>query len=219
MDKRFLIILGVIVAIFGGLLFVNSKDSTTTNGKPSSHVAGMTDSAVTLLEYGDFQCPACAAYAPTLQLLRQKYADRVKFQFRNLPLPSLHPNAIGAARAAQAASLQGKFWEMHDLLYLQTNWSTWTTATDPNKSFEAYARQLNLDINKFKTDFKSEDVNAVINADIAEFDKTGAEKATPTYFLNGKIIKLTEISDESGPSIDKFSALIDKSLANAAKQK
>lgn len=218
MDKRFLLILGVIVAIFGGILFMNSRDTATVSADPTNNVAGNLDSKVTMLEYGDFQCPACAAYAPTVKAVQDKYADRVKFQFRNLPLPSLHPNAIGAARAAEAASLQGKFWEMHDMLYLQSNWQVWTTATDPNSSFENYARQLSLDITKFKTDFKSEAVNATINADIAEFDKTGAEKATPTYFVNGKQIELKDLSDEKGPSVDKFSAVLDKALAEAEKE-
>lgn len=218
MDKRFLVILGVIVAVFGGILFMNSRSNSATTGTPSDHVTGKLDSKVTLVEYGDFQCPACAGYAPTTKLVREKYADRVKFQFRNLPLSSLHPNAIGAARATQAASLQGKFWEMHDLLYLQSNWEVWRAATDPSPNFENYARQLSLDITKFKTDFKSEAVNATINADIAEFDKTGADKATPTFFVNGEQVALTELSDDkTGPSVDKFSAVLDKALAKAEK--
>lgn len=219
MDKRFLLILGVIVAIFGGILLKDARGTSTVTSDPTNHVAGKADSKVSVVEYGDFQCPACAAYALTVNAIREKYADRVKFQFRNLPLPSLHPNAIGAARAAEAASLQGKFWEMHDLLYLQSNWGVWTTATDPNSNFESYARQLSLDVNKFKSDFKSEAINATINADIAEFDKTGAEKATPTYFVNGKQVELTELSDDKGPSVDKFSAVLDKALAEATKDK
>ncbi len=219
MDKRFLAILGVIVAIFSGILFMNSRSDTTVTANPSNHVTGKLDSKVTLVEYGDFQCPACEAYSPTVEALRQKYADKVKFQFRNLPLASLHPNAVGAARAAEAASLQGKFWEMHDLLYLQSNWGVWTNATDPNANFENYARQLSLDMAKYKTDFKSEEVNATINADIAEFDKTGVDKGTPTYLLNGKIVPLTELVDEkTGPSVDKFSVILDKALAEAEKK-
>lgn len=220
MDKRFLTILGVIVAIFGGILFMNSRGETAATGTPSRHIIGKLDSKVTLTEYGDFQCNACQYYNSTTDAVRKKYADTVTFQFRNLPLPSLHPNAIGGARAAEAAGIQGKFWEMHDLLYLQSNWAVWTTASDPNANFESYARQIGLDITKFKSDFKSEKVNATINADIAAFDKTGAEKATPTYFLNGKQIKLADLSDEkTGPSVSKFSKLLDKALAEAAKTK
>lgn len=217
MDKRFLAILGVIVVIFGSIIFLNSKSNTALVGTPTNNVSGKLDSKVTLVEYGDFQCPACQTYSSTVETVRTKYADRVKFQFRNYPISSLHPNAIGAARAAEAAALQGKFWEMHNLLYQESNWSVWTNATDPNPNFESYARQLNLDISKFKTDFKSEKVNATINADIAEFDKTGAEKATPTYFLNGKKVALADLYDATGPSVAKFSALLDKALADTAK--
>lgn len=217
MDKRFLAILGVIVVVFGGILFINNRSQTTVTAEPTNNVMGKLDSKVTLVEYGDFQCNACQMYNSTTEAVRAKYADRVKFQFRNLPIPSLHPNAIGGARAAEAAALQGKFWEMHDLLYKYSNWTVWTSATDPNSNFESYARQLGLDVTRFKTDFKSEKVNATINADIAKFEKTGAQTATPTYFLNGKQIALDKLADTNGPSVDKFSAVLDQALADAEK--
>ena len=213
MDKRFLAVLGVIVIIFGGIVFINSRSQKAVVGTPTNNVSGKLDSKVVVVEYGDFQCPACQMYNSTTETVRVKYADRVKFQFRNYPIPSLHPNAIGGARAAEAAALQGKFWQMHDLLYQQSNWTVWTNATDPNPNFESYARQLGLNMTKYKTDFKSEKVNATINADIAEFEKTGAEKATPTFFLNGKQIALAKLYDTTGPSVDKFSAIIDQALA------
>ena len=178
---------------------------------------GKLDSKVTLVEYGDFQCSACESYNSTTDAVRTKYADRIKFQFRNLPLSSLHPNAIGGARAAEAAALQGKFWQMHDLLYQQSNWTVWTNASDPTPNFESYARQIGLNITTYKTDFKSEKVNNTINADIAAFEKTGAVMATPTYFLNGKKIELSKLVDTTGPSIDKFSAVLDQALADAVK--
>lgn len=217
MDKRFLAILGVIVVIFGGILFINNQNKTTITANPTNNVMGKLDSKVTLVEYGDFQCNACQMYSSTTEAVRTKYADRVKFQFRNLPIPSLHPNAIGGARAAEAAALQGKFWEMHGLLYKYSNWTVWTNATDPNSNFESYARQLSLDVTKFKADFKSEKVNATINADIAEFEKTGAQTATPTYFLNGKKIDLDKLADTNGPSVDKISAVLDQALTDAEK--
>ncbi len=218
MDKRFLAILGVIVALFLGLILWNSRSTNTPTSavSPSNHVTGKLDSKVSFVEYGDFQCNACEYYNTTVDAVRKKYADTVKFQFRNLPLSSLHPNAIGGARAAEAASKQGKFWEMHDLLYLASNWSVWTTATDPNPSFESYARQLGLNIEQYRTDFKSAAVNDIINADMAAFDKTGAEKATPSFFVNGKQISLDAVSDaKTGPSLEKFSAILDKALAEA----
>ena len=99
MDKRFLAILGVVVIFFGGIIFLNSRDQKTVTAQPTNNVTGKLDSKVTLLEYGDFQCNACQAYSATTEAVRTKYADRIKFQFRNLPLSSIHPNAIGAARA------------------------------------------------------------------------------------------------------------------------
>jgi len=219
MDKRFMIILSVIVVFFGGLIFWNTqKDSetTSTTASPTTNVMGKLDSKVTFLEYGDFQCNACQAYNPIVDAVRQKYADRVKFQFRNLPLSSLHPNAIGAARAAEAAAKQDKFWEMHDILYETGNWQVWTTASDPNPLFQQYARQIGLDESRFKTDFMSSAVNNAINADMAAFDKTGQAKATPTFFINGTYISLSSLIDSNGnATVEKFSKLLDEALAKA----
>lgn len=211
-----MIILGVIVVFFGGLIFWNTHktDSKTTNVVATTNVTGKLDSKVTFLEYGDFQCNACQAYNPTVDAVRQKYADRVKFQFRNLPLPSLHPNAIGAARAAEAAAKQGKFWQMHDALYQSANWQVWIAASDPNSLFEQYARQIGLNETQFKKDFISSSTNDAINADIAAFQKTGQSMATPTFFINGTYIPLSSLVDSKGSaSVDAFSKVIDAELA------
>lgn len=217
MDKRFMIILAVIVVFFGGLVFWNThkgSGTASTQASPTNNVTGNLDSKVTFLEYGDFQCNACQAYNPTVDAVRQKYADRVKFQFRNLPLPSLHPNAIGAARAAEAAAKQGKFWQMHDALYKTVNWQVWISASDPNSLFEQYARQIGLDETKFKKDFISSAANDAINADIAAFEKTGQAMATPTFFINGKYIPLASLVDSNGSAnVESFSKVIDAELA------
>jgi protein-disulfide isomerase len=219
MDRRFLAILGVIVVFFVGLVFWNTnKGSTsTTSASPTNNVTGKLDSKVTFLEYGDFQCNACQAYNSTVDAVRAKYADTVKFQFRNLPLPSLHPNAIGAARAAEAAAKQGKFWQMHDALYKTANWQVWTTASDPNSLFQQYAQQIGLNITQFKKDFISSSTNDTINADIAAFQKTGKDMATPTFFINGTYIPLTDLIDANGsPSVDAFSKYLDAELAKVS---
>ena len=219
MDKRFLAILGVIVVFFVGLIMWNghkSSSTTTTAASPTTNVTGNLDSKVTFLEYGDFQCNACQAYNSTVDAVRDKYADTVKFQFRNLPLPSLHPNAIGAARAAEAAARQGKFWQMHDALYKTANWQIWIAASDPNTYFQQYASQIGLNVDQFKKDFISSSVNDAINADIAAFQKTGEEMATPSFFINGKFIPLASLVDSSGSiSVDAFSKVIDEALAKA----
>ena len=223
MDKRFWAIIGiVIVGFLGFVAFNNNKEASgpsTSTADATSHYFGDTNSNVTFTEYGDYQCPACESFASTTQLVREKYADKVRFQFRNYPLTQLHPNAFAAARAAEAAGLQGKFWEMHDMLYQQTNWSAWTVATNPEPYFEQYASQLKLDVDQFKTDAKSSKVNDMINADRAAFDKTGADPATPTFFLNGKKVdNATLLDDNQRPSVDAFSKVLDEALQSANTQ-
>ena len=218
MDKRFLAILAVLVIVFGGI-FVFSQNSTDksktgSSSLPSKHVLGEKTKSVTLIEYGDFQCAACLTYEPVLQQVRTVYAKDISFQFLNLPLTSVHPNAFAAARAAEAAALQNKFWEMHYMLYNRTNWEGWTTSSNARSLFDAYAKQLGLDLPKFQADFASEQVNSTIQADLAEFSKTGRPMATPTFFLNGSYIENSKFTDQNNrPLFEKFQAVIDAEIA------
>lgn len=218
MDKRFLAILATIVVIFGGIFIFsqNSRDksSTGSGAQPSSHITGNGAKNVTLMEYGDYQCVVCESYEPVVEQVRTAYAKDIHFQFRNLPLPSLHPNAFSAARAAEAASLQNKFWEMHDMLYNPTNWQIWTPSSSPIDLFKGYAQQLGLDAAKFSTDFASEGVNSTIQADLAAFKGTGQQQATPSFFLNGTYLDNAKLSDQNNrPSFEKFKALLDAEIA------
>ncbi len=218
MDKRFWGIIGVIVVIFGAILVFhgNKSDKTGSSGaKPTNHVAGNLDSKVTLIEYGDYECPVCEGYTTAVQQVQQKYNDTVKFQFRNLPLSQVHPNAIASARAAEAADLQGKFWQMHDLLYNQTNWQEWSTSSNPEPFFWSYAKQLDLKTTQFKADFASGKVNDRIQADIAAFKKTKQQEATPTFFINGTYVPNTQLVDNTGsPTLANFSRVLDAALKN-----
>lgn len=224
MDKRLLIILGVIAAIFIGVAVVssNSNDNKSSSGgstnQPSNHVQGQGQSGVKLVEYGDFQCPVCEAYYLPVKQVQSKYDKQIYFQFRNLPLSSIHPNAYAAARAAEAADLQGKYWQMHDMLYESNNWQTWTNSTDVRSVFKSYARQLGLNVEKFKADYGGDKVNSIINADLTAFSKTGQPSSTPTFFLDGKPINNADVSDSNAPSVAKFSKLIDAAIAEKAKQ-
>jgi protein-disulfide isomerase len=214
MDKRFWAIIGALLVLFFGFVTINNNSKEAVVTTPTNHVFGKADSSVVLVNYSDFQCPACQSFASTVEQVREKYKDSIAFQFRHLPLTQIHQNAFAASRASEAADKQGKFWEMHDLLFDRANWQVWTTATDPTKNFEQYARSLKLDITKYTADFKSEAVNGSINADIAEFDKTGEEKATPTFFINGRKIDSQKLYDAQGlPSVDAFSKIIDAELA------
>lgn len=208
MDKRFWgIILGIIL-IFGGIVYINNRSDSNSTASPSHHVEGNNTKNVTLVEYGDYQCPACESYYPIVKQVVAKYKDQIQFQFRNLPLTQIHQNAFVGARAAEAAALQNKFWEMHDMLY--ENQDTWSEASDPASYFYKYAAELGMNLDQFKKDYASSKVNSTINADMAAFKKTGAQQATPTFFLNGKKI-------DTKASVDSFSAQIDAEIANKAK--
>jgi len=205
MSKMFWAIIAIIVVIFGGIIVFNKggDDAANANAKPTSHLIGGNTAGVTLVEYGDFECPACGQFYPLVEQVKEKYKDRIAFQFRNLPLIQVHPNAFAAARAAEAASNQDKFWEMYNLLY--QNQSAWGKNNDAKPVFEQYAAQLQLDMTQFRADAASGETNDIINADIAEFKKTKESMSTPTFFLDGKKIQPT--------TLEEFSKLIDDAIA------
>lgn len=191
----------VVVGLLGGLVIwtrasnpavnvsnVNNNSvlaATADSGGIADHVTGKTDSKVLLVEYGDYQCPSCGGAYPNLKTLLDQYGDRIAFVFRNFPLTSIHPNARAGAAAAESAGLQGKYWEMHDLLY--ANRDTWINldTTQRTDQFVTFANQLGLDTTKFKTDLSNADVNKKINFDVA-LGKAHSVAATPTFYLNGE---------------------------------
>lgn len=207
MSKRFLAIMAVGVAVFIGLLLVNGNDSTTTENNSetaaTNHVYGQVSTGVSVVEYGDFQCPACSQYWPIFTQLKQEYQDRVQFQFRHFPLIQIHQNAMAAHRAAEAAANQTKFWEMHDLLY--QNQAAWETSPNPLQIFEQYAAQLQLNIEKFKADAASTEVNSRIQADLKAGQALGVS-GTPTFVVNGQKIETPE-------SYENFKKVIDEAIA------
>jgi protein-disulfide isomerase len=217
MSKRFLLILLACLVVLGGIFWISSgNDSSGSSASPTNHLLGAGKKSVTLTEYGDYQCPVCSGYHPILKQVVDKYKDDISFQFRNLPLSQIHQNAFAAARSAEAADLQGKFWEMHDLLY--ENQISWSEATNPTSYFEAMASQLGLNVDKFRKDFASSTVNNLINADVAEFNKTRNEQATPTFFINGVKVENSKFVDDSKgqATLEKFSEIIDAEIARQA---
>ena len=211
MSKQFWGLVAVIIAVLIGVaVFNNGKKPAVISGVPSSHIIGKVDSKVKFVEYGDYQCPYCQQYFPTVNQIKEKYKDRVSFQFLNFPLTNSHKNAFAAARAAEAADKQGKFWEMHDLLYQgndPTGASGWVASDTPFTDFSQYAKQLGLDADKFKKDYASAAINNVINADMAEGTKANVQ-GTPAFFINGKLHQVQN-------SVDAFSKLLDEALKNA----
>lgn len=193
MSKQFLAVIVVTILALVGVFALtgnksNSTKSSSSNGTPTNHVEGKGTAGVTLVEYGDYQCPFCEQYYPVVKQVQAEFGDQLAFQFRNFPLVSVHQNAFAGARAAEAAALQGKFWQMHDLLY--QNQSQWSESGDPTSFFNQYAQQLGLNMAQFKKDYASSQVNNSINADTAAGTKLKIQ-GTPTFFLNGKEIQVT----------------------------
>ena len=138
-----------------------------------------------------------------------KYKDDIAFTFRHFPIDTIHPNARAAARAAEAAGAQGKFFEMHDLLYqTQSQWSSQVT-TNPQPIFENFAKEIGLDINKYTIDYASDTTNSTINADKQEGNNKGVN-GTPTYFINGVKIDNGQIT-----SVEGFSKVIEDAISGA----
>lgn len=217
MDKRFWAIIGVlIIIVVGGIWISNNKNKSTTsnsNVPPTNHVEGKGSTGIKLVEYGDYECPICEMYYPVVKQTQAQFNDQIYFQFRNLPLTSIHQNAFVGARAAEAAAMQNQFWQMHDLLY--ENQNSWAQSSNPQQFFTQYAKQLGLNVSKFQTDESSDYVNNVINADMNEFNKTNQQEATPTFFLDGKYISNSNLVDASGqPSAQKFAAVISQAIAS-----
>lgn len=209
-SKKFWIILAVIIAGFIGFITFNKNDtsenSTAVSSQGSQNFYGKQDSKVTLTEFVDFQCEACYAYYPHVKEIKEKYKDRVKFQIRNFPITSHHQYAMQAARSAEAAARQGKFFEMHDKLF--EGQPEWSASRNAQTYFDQYAQEIGLDMNKFNTDRSSSDVNAVINKDLKDVQDLGGN-GTPTFVLNGEKI------ENPGPSVEALSKILDEALAKA----
>lgn len=151
-------------------------------GAPNPYAKGSATSTITLEEFSDFECPACGGLAPGLKRVAAEYGDRARVVFRHYPL-QMHRYAFNAARAAEAAGQQGKFWEMHDLLY--ENQPEWSKSMEPRVQFDAYATRLGLDVQRFKADMERQDLAERIKQDLMRGNSLGV-KGTPTVFLNGR---------------------------------
>ncbi len=181
------------------------RPRTPQPGAQPPHERGEASAAVTIEEFGDFQCPPCGSFHPELKKIEADYGSRLRVVFRHLPLPQIHTNAIAAAQAAEAAGRQGRFWQMHDMLY--ENQSAWEKATDVPSVFLSYARSLGLDVQRFAGDLNSSDVSNRIRADMMRAESLGVT-GTPTLFLNGR-----ELTLPSPGGIQYLRGQIDAALA------
>lgn len=200
----------IIIAVIGGLVWVGEmQDKSVAQPSPISgdvtavdHTMGPETAAVTVIEYADFQCPTCATYAPVLEQLQRDYSDNLKIVYRYFPLQTIHPNATLSAQAAEAAGIQGKFWEYHDLLFSRQ--SDWSNEKNPTEKFTNYAQELGLNLDQFKTDLDSKDTKNRVNADYRSGLSAGVQ-GTPSFFMNGAPM-------ENPRGYEAFKAAIDAEL-------
>jgi len=229
--KAWIIFAAICIILLGGLVYISGKDkvdvsnvdinkiqsASEQSGGIADHVFGKADSKVVLLEYGDFQCPGCGSAYPNIKTVTEKYKGQAAFVFRNFPLTAIHPNALAAAAAAEAAGLQGKYWELHDKLY--ENQSQWSSLSADKRAdfFNDYAKQLGLNIDTFKTDFAGTKVGQKINYDIA-VGKKAKVTATPSIYLNGKTVEQEVWQDEKKLDEAFASALKENGIALPAEK-
>lgn len=159
---------------------------TVERASDIDQVKGNSTSSVTLIEYSDFECPACGSYYPILKQINEEFGDRIQFVYRHFPLSHIHRKAELAARAAEAAGRQDKFWEMHDKIF--EGQSEWAGKGNADEIFIGYAESLNLDIEKFKSDWDLQEIKDKVNRDRQSGVRAGVN-GTPSFFLNGERIQ------------------------------
>ena len=208
MEGKFTLVLLTFIIVLFGYYFIStatdkSNDPVNIEINANDHVRGSVNGKVTIVEFGDFQCPACGAYDPIVREAIEKNKNDVKFVFKNFPLTQIHRNALIASKAVESAGLQGKYWEMHDLLYdKQEEWSNSMNAKDVLAN---YAKILSLDVNKFVTDLENKSIEENIFNEYKEGIKLGVQ-GTPTFFLNGRKI-------DNPRNVEDFDKLIKEELA------
>lgn len=204
MPKRFLLWGGVVVGLFLIVLamvkFAGTPQGPGNDVVPEinqiseyDHVKGSRDASIVFVEYSDLQCPACRAYYPMIKQLADELSERIAVVYRHFPLTTIHRNAEPAARATVAAAAQGKFWEMHDLLFEKQRF--WSEEKDIETLLKQYANDLGLKAEQFASDFASR-----ATRDKVENDQRSGNRAailgTPTFFVNGKRINNPRSYDE-----------------------
>ncbi len=205
-NKIILIVLAAtFVLVVGGVLLLgkptNSTQSTNINSSvlvpegvyqttgfvDGKYLAASASAKITLVEFGDYVCPACGTYEPIIKKLLSDHAGKINYVFRNYPL-SYHTNAIPASYAVEAAGLQGKYWEMHEKIFTTQN--EWSSLSDPVGVFVEYARDLGLDIDKFSSDMNSQTIKDKVQRDYNDGNTVGLTE-TPTFYINGVKAELT----------------------------
>lgn len=207
--SRYAIALGVIALGVLGVIALNKASQLSvpvplaTEVTADDWMKGNPEASVVIVEYSDFQCPACASYDPLITRVMEEYGDRVLFVYRHFPLKTIHANAVASAAAAEAAGIQGKFWEMHNMLF--ANQESWAPLNNPSPTFAEYAATLGLNVDQFTADYTADAVRDQVEADYRSGIAANIT-STPTFFLQGE--KITPPG-----SYDGFVTLLEAELA------
>jgi protein-disulfide isomerase len=205
------IVAAVLLAIVGfwwtNRVVVTPEQLTIAPGliDASDNVKGNPQARVIITEYSDFQCPACAYYAPLLKQVLDAYPDEVALVYRHFPLKQIHFKAEASARASQAAAIQGKFWEMHDKLFEQQE--SWAQNAKSNQLFADYAQSLGLNRDQFERDMNSKETKARVQRDYLH-SLALQINSTPTIYINDQKV-------DNPSSVEAFKAIIDPLLGAA----
>lgn len=194
MKNPWVIIGAITIVLFGGAIWFSSNASEKNNEGVfiQENIKAGDAAEVTLVEYSDFQCPACASFEPAIESVLAEYGDKIKFQYKHFPLASIHPYAQQAAVAAEAAGMQGKFFEYHDALF--ANQQSWSAGAAPAATFIKYAEDLDLDVAQFRRHMNSSELLDKVRAEMAEGKELGVS-GTPTFFLDGKKMEIQTFQD------------------------
>jgi protein-disulfide isomerase len=163
-------------------------------GAQPANMLGSPNATVTVEEFADYQCPTCAVVHPKMQEITKIYGNRIKFIYRSFPLTQIHQNAYAAAVAAEAASLQSKFWEMQNQLF--SNQKEWSNSAEAPKLFEGYAQKIGLDVGKYQNDVLGLGAKARVDADLMRGRKIGVS-GTPAIYINGTPLAFEKFDVES----------------------
>ena len=155
-----------------------SEGSLTPPVGPGDHIIGPDDAPLTLVEYGDYECPHCGAAHPVLTAVRRRMGKRMRFVFRNFPLKEAHPHAYHAAEVAEAAGAQGKFWEMHDIIFERQH-------ELEDADLLRYAKELKLDVERVRSELATGTWTKRVRDDFRHGVRSGVN-GTPTFFINGQ---------------------------------
>jgi protein-disulfide isomerase len=216
------VVLGTLLLLVGGVYLFSRNSTSETGPKVAANLlepaggqktGGIVDgkytkpsvkATVSLAEFGDYQCPACSAYSTLVTQILTEFAGKINYGFKNFPL-SQHANAPISSYAAEAAGLQGKFWEMHEILY--KNQDSWAASTDARSIFIGYAKDLGLNSDQFGKDMDSAKIKEFVQTDLVD-GRTVGINSTPTFFING-------VKIDSPQSLDAFKQVIQSAIDNS----